>query len=148
MELWILGGIPETSDLDLGEKVGNLVIFGGYSLETLDLDLGEKVGNLVIFGGYSGNFGFGLRTKSWNFGLRRSIPGTSDLEIRSKSWNFGFWGVLPETSDLDLGEKVGNLVIFWGGGFFGNFGFGLRRKSWKFGHFWGGGVLWKLRIWT
>ena len=52
MELWILGGIPETSDLDLGEKVGNLVIFGGGdSLETSDLDLGEKVGNLVIFGG-------------------------------------------------------------------------------------------------
>ena len=42
------GGSLETSDLDLGEKVGNLVIFGGVgggSLETLDLDLGEKFGN-------------------------------------------------------------------------------------------------------
>ena len=79
-------------------------------------------------GGFFGNFGFGLRRKSWKFGH--------------------FWGGYSlETSDLDLGEKVGNLD-FWGGvGFFGNFGFGLRRKSWKFGHF-GGGVLWKLRIWT
>ena len=35
--------------------------------------------------------------------------------------------------DLDLGlKKVGNLD-FWGGGVFCNFGFGLRKKSWKFG---------------
>ena len=35
------------------------------------------------------------------------------------------------TSDLDLGKKVGNLDF--GGGVFCNFGFGLRKKSWKFG---------------
>ena len=34
------------------------------------------------------------------------------------------------TSDLDLGKKVGNLDL---GGVFCNFGFGLRKKSWKFG---------------
>ena len=51
-----------------------------------------------------------------------------------------------ETSDLDLGEKVGNWS-FWGGVYFGNFGFGLRRKSWELVIL-GGGVLWKLRIWT
>ena len=39
------------------------------------------------------------------------------------------------TSDLDLGKKVGNLEL---GGVFWNFGFGLRKKSWKFG-FEGGG---------
>ena len=47
-----------------------------------------------------------------------------------------FWGGYSVTSDLDLGKKVGNLD-FWGGGVFCNFGFGLRKKSWKFG-FWGG----------
>ena len=58
MEIWsFLGGgggySLETSDLDLGEKVGNLVIFGGGwggSLETSDLDLGEKVGTLDFWG--------------------------------------------------------------------------------------------------
>ena len=38
------------------------------------------------------------------------------------------------TSDLNLGKKVGNLH-FWGE--ICKFGFGLRKKSWKFG-FWGG----------
>ena len=38
------------------------------------------------------------------------------------------------TSDLDLGKKVGNLDF---GGVFWNFGFGLRKKSWKFGFFGG-----------
>ena len=70
------------------------------------------------------------------------------------------------TSDLDLGKKVGNLD-FWDGGVFWNFGFGLRKKSWKFGFLGWGGVFWnfgfglrkkvgnldwvgilKLRIWT
>ena len=37
------------------------------------------------------------------------------------------------TSDLNLGKKVGNLD--WG--VFCNFGFELRKKSWKF-EFWGG----------
>ena len=89
MEIWIFSG-------------------GGGSWETLDLDLGEKVGNLVIFGGvggFFGNFGFGLRRKSWKLVI------------------FGGGGSL-ETLDLDLGEKVGN---------------------WSF---LGGGILWKLRIWT
>ena len=51
------------------------------------------------------------------------------------------------TSDLDLGKKVGNWD-FWEGGVFWNFGFGLRKKSWKFRFLgWGGGIL-ELRIWT
>ena len=44
-------------------------------------------------------------------------------------------GVRQEPFDLDLGKKVGNLDFR--GGVFWNFGFGLRKKSWKFG-FWGG----------
>ena len=47
-------------------------------------------------------------------------------------------GGYSATSDLDLGKKVGNLD-FWDGGVFCNFGFGLRKKSWKFGFLgWGG----------
>ena len=41
-------------------------------------------------------------------------------------------------SDLDLGKKVGNLD-FQDWGVFCTFGFGLRKKSWKFGFSgWGG----------
>ena len=47
-------------------------------------------------------------------------------------------GGYSATSDLDLGKKVGNLD-FLGGGVFCNFGFGLRKKSWKFGFFGMGG---------
>ena len=47
-------------------------------------------------------------------------------------------GGYSATSDLDLGKKVGNLD-FWDGGVFCNFGFGLRKKSWKFGFLEGGG---------
>ena len=72
MEIWILGGYSGTSDLDLGEKVGNLDFWDG---------------------GLFWNFGYGLRAKSWKFGL----------------------GGYSGTSDLDLGEKVGNLD-FWDGG--------------------------------
>ena len=95
--------------------------WGGYS-PTLYLDLGKKFGNLDLggVGGVFSNFGFGLRKKSWKFGLGGYSP----------------------TSDLDLGKKVGNLDF---GGVFSNFGFGLRKKSWKFG-FWGG--ILQLRIWT
>ena len=50
------------------------------------------------------------------------------------------------TSDLDLGKKVGNLD-FWDGGVFWNFGFGLRKKSWKLGFLGWEGIL-ELRIWT
>ena len=90
MEIWIsggAGGYSVTSDLDLGEKVGNLDFWGGaggYSV-TSDLDLGEKVGNLD-FGGVFCNLGFGLRGKSWKFGFRG--------------------GGYSVTSDLDVGEKV------------------------------------------
>ena len=76
-------------------------------------------------------------------------------------------GGYSTTSDLDLGKKVGNLVFwdggvfcnfgfglrevgnldFWDGGVFYNFGFGLRKKSWKFGFLGWGGIL-QLRIWT
>ena len=46
-----MGGYSETSDLDLGKKVGNLNFWdGGYS-ETSDSDLGKKVGNLNFGGG-------------------------------------------------------------------------------------------------
>ena len=76
----------------------------GVRQEPFDLDLWEKVGNWVLWGGYSG------------------------------------------TSDLDLGKKVGNLD-FWDGGVFWNFGFGPRKKSWKFGFLGWGGIL-ELRIWT
>ena len=47
-------------------------------------------------------------------------------------------GGYSATLDLDLGKKVGNLD-FLGGGVFCNFGFGLRKKSWKFGFFGRGG---------
>ena len=48
-------------------------------------------------------------------------------------------GGYSPTSDLDLGKKVGNLD----GGVFSNFGFGLRKKIWKFGFLGWGGVFWK-----
>ena len=57
----------------------------------------------IWIGGVFLNFGFGLREKSWEFGLG------------------GYSGTL----DLDLGKKVGNLD--WGGVFW-NFRFGLREK--------------------
>ena len=105
---------------------------GGYSA-TSDLDLGKKVGNLDFWdgGGVFCNFGFGLI-----------------LQLREKKleiWIFGMGGY-SATSDLDLGKKVGNLD-FWDGGVFCNFGFGLRKKSWKFGFLGWGGIL-QLRIWT
>ena len=49
------------------------------------------------------------------------------------------------TLDLDLGRKVGNLDF---GGVFWNFGFGLRKKTWKFGFLGGLGGILELRIWT
>ena len=72
---------------------------------------------------------------------------TSDLDLGKKVGNLDFfWGGYSPTSDLDLGKKVGNLDFILqlrglrgGGGVFSNFGFGLRKKSWKFG-FLGGGV--------
>ena len=94
----------------------------GGILGTSDLDLGKKVGNLDFWdaGGYSGNFGFGLRKKSWKFAF---------LGLG------GYSGTLA----LDLGKKVGSLH-FWDRGYSGNFGFGLKKKSWKFGFLgWGGG---------
>ena len=68
--------------------------------------------------------------------------GTSDLDLGRKVGNLNLGGY-SGTSDLDLGRKVGNLNFF--GGVFWNFGFGLRKKSWKF-EFWGG--ILELRIWT
>ena len=136
------GGIPGTLDLDLGQKVGTLDFGGGGILGTSDLDLGQKVGTLDLggysrnfgfglrtkswnfgfLGGYSGNFGFGLRTKSWNFGFLGGYSRNFGFGLRTKSWNFGFWGGIPGTSDLDLGQKVGTLDF--------------------------GGVFQELRIWT
>ena len=68
---------------------------------------------------------------------------TSDLDLGKKVGNLEWGGILQ---DLDLGKKVGNLD-FWDGGVFCNFGFGLRKKSWKFGFLGWGGIL-QLRIWT
>ena len=93
--------------------------------------------------------------------------GTSDLDLGKKVGNLDFWaGGYSGTSDLDLGEKGGNLDlagVFWNFGFglrkkswkfgflgwggFWNFGFGLRKKSWKFGFLEWGGIL-ELQIWT
>ena len=63
-----------------------------------------------------------------------------DLDLGKKVGNLDFWdGGYSGTSDLDLGKKVGNLD-FWDGGVFCNFGFGLRKKNWKFGFLgWGEG---------
>ena len=95
-------------------------IFGlgdGGDSATSDLDLGKKVGNLD-WGGYS--------------------P-TSDLDLGKKVGNLDLGGGYSPTSYLDLGKKVGNLDL---GGVFSNCGFGLRKKSWKFGFLgWGGGIL-------
>ena len=56
---------------------------------------------------------------------------TSDLDLGKKVGNLDFWGGgYSVTSDLDLGKKL-EIRIF--GGVFCNFGFGLRKKSWKFG---------------
>ena len=55
-------------------------------------------------------------------------------------------GVFCTFLNLDLGKKVGNLD-FQDGGVFCTFGFGLRKKSWKFGFSGLGGILY-FRIWT
>ena len=88
-------------------------------------------------GGYSATSDMDLgKKKSWKFC-------NLDLDF----WKFGFLGGgYSATSDLDLGKKVGNLD-FWDGGVFCNFGFGLRKKSWKFGFLGWGGIL-QLQIWT
>ena len=120
---------------------------GGYSA-TSDLDLGKKLEILEFWDGEGGggvfcNFGFGLRGKSWKFGVL-GWGGILQLRIWTEGkkleiWIFGIGeGGYSATTDLDLGKKVGNLD-FWDGGVFCNFGFGLREKSWKFG-FLGWGV--------
>ena len=70
--------------------------------------------------------------------------GILDLDLGKKVGNLDFWdgGGYSGILDLDLGKKVGNLD-FWDGGVFWNFGFGLRKKSWKFGFLGWGGVFWK-----
>ena len=81
-----MGGYSATSDLDLGKKL-EIWSFGmgrgegGYSA-TLDLDLGKKVGNLEFWdGGVFCNFGFGLREKSWKFGVLGWGGGILQLRI-------------------------------------------------------------------
>ena len=127
MEIWILGGV-----------------FSNFGF-----GLRKKSWKFGFLGGVFSNFGFGLRKKSWKFGfLGGGYSPTSDLDLGKKVGNLDFWGGgggYSPTSDLDLGKKVGNLDF--GGGVFSNFGFGLRKKSWKFGFFGGGGIL-QLRIWT
>ena len=73
----------------------------------------------------------------WILGGVGGYSPTSDLDLGKKLEIWIWWGGVggySPTSDLDLGKKVGNLDL---GGVFSNFGFGLRKKSWKFG-FWGG----------
>ena len=77
----------------------------------------------------------------WIFGMG-GFSGTSDLDLGKKVGNLDFWdGGYSGTSDLDLGKKVGDWI--WGGVFW-NFGFGLRKKSWKFGFLGWGRVFWNL----
>ena len=77
-------------------------------------------------GGVFCNFGFGLRIKSWKFGLGGVFC------------NFGF----------GLREKVGNLDIGGEeGGYSATSDLDLGEKSWKFGFLGGGGIL-QLQIWT
>ena len=88
MEVWILGGYSVTSDLDLGKIVGSL-----------------------DFGGVFCNFGFGLRKKSWKFGIGGGgILEALDLDLGKKvgSLDLGGYSV---TLDLDLGKKVRSLDL-------------------------------------
>ena len=126
------------------------------------MDLGKKIGNLVLEGGgLFWNFGFGLRGKSWEFGFVGWVgysgtldldlwekvgnldlggySGTSDLDLGKKVGNFD-WGGYSGTSDLDLGKKVGNLD----GGYSGTSDLDLWEKV---GNLDWGGIL-ELRIWT
>ena len=103
----------------------------GVRQEPFDLDLWEIVGNWVLWGLFGGGI---LELRIWTYEKK--------LEI----WIFGMGGY-SGTSNLDLGKKVGNLDFWGGGGVFWNFGFGLRKKSWKFGFLGWGGIL-ELRIWT
>ena len=66
---------------------------GGYSV-TSDLVLGEKVGNLDFWdGGVFCNFGFGLKGKSWKFGfLGWGVFCNFGFGLKGKSWKFGFLG--------------------------------------------------------
>ena len=151
-----------------GGKHGTFLIWT-YGKKKLEIwTLGKKL-EIWIFG-MGGNFGFGLREKSWKLGFLGwgGYSVTSDLDLGEKVeiWIFGMGGY-SVTSDLDLGKKVGNLdfwdggrgvfcldldlgkkvgnLDFWdgggGGGVFCNFGFGLREKSWKFGFLGWGGIL-------
>ena len=98
MDFW--GGIPGTSDLDLGQKVRTSGNFG---------DLGQKVGTLDFWGGILGTSDL-TRTKSWNFGFLGGYSGNFGFGLRTKSWNF-----------------VGNFGFgFWGGGYSGKV---MKKKT-------------------
>ena len=92
----------------------------------------------------------------WSFWGGGGSLETLDLDLGEKvgNWSFLGWGSL-ETSDLDLGEKVGTLDWSFLGGELGFLGGSLETLDLDLGEkvgnlviFGGGGVLWKLRIWT
>ena len=78
----------------------------------------------------------------WIFRIWGGYSVSSDLDLGKKVGNLDFQdgGWYSVSSDLDLGKKVGNLD-FQDGGVFCIFGFGLRKKSWKFGFSGWGGIL-------
>ena len=79
----------------------------------------------VNLGGVFSNFGFGLRNWKWTGNLDLGWGGRGgNSETQVKVPRYHELGGYSPTSDL--------------GGVFSNFGFGLRKKSWKFG-FLGGG---------
>ena len=94
-------------------------------------------------GGVFWNFGFGLRKKSWKFGLA-GVFWNFGFGLREKSWKFGFLeGGYSGTSDLDLGKKL-EMWIFGMGGYSGTSDLDLGKKV---GNLDWGGIL-ELRIWT
>ena len=76
------------------------------------------------------------------------IVNYSREQIRVAEHADGDGGGYYPTSDLDLGKKLEIWIFGMGdGGVFCNFGFGLRKKSWKCGFLGWGGIL-QLQIWT
>ena len=112
------GGILGPSDLDLGEKIGSLD-WGGF----WDLRFGLRKKSWKFgLGGYSGTLRFGLRGKIGSLDFGGGILGPSDLDL-GKKLEIWIWGGILGPSDLDLGKKVGSLDFR--GGYSGTLRFGL-----------------------
>ena len=85
----------------------------------------------------------------WIFGKERG--GILELRIWTKEkkleiWIFRMGGGVFWNFGFGLRKRSWKFG-FLGWGVFWNFGFGLREKSWKFGFLGWGGIL-ELRIWT